>query len=74
MMEYIRNLLEARPFVPFSIVTSAGMRYFVASREHAGFNPKRTRITIYFDDDGQISVSALHVTAVEEGASAQQTA
>ena len=67
MIENIRQRLEMRPFEPFTVVTSAGKPYLVASPEHAGFNPKGTRVTIYFDDDSFVYLSALHIAAVEQG-------
>ncbi|MFN2507226.1 MAG: hypothetical protein ABR589_00450 [Chthoniobacterales bacterium] len=65
MVADILHLLEARPFVPFAIVTSSGQRYRVPTTDHIGFNPKRTRVIVYFDDDGHVPISPLHITAVE---------
>ena len=66
MIADIRRLLDTRPFDPFTIVTSSGQRYFVASHEHAGINPRQTRVTVYFDDDSQVSLSALQLVAIEQ--------
>jgi hypothetical protein len=71
MMELIQRLANTQPFQPFTIVTSGGMRYRVASHEHIGFNPSRTRVIVFFDDEGQVTVSALHITSVEEGVERQ---
>ncbi len=66
MIPLIIHHLEARPFVPFDIVTSAGKNYHVASPDHAHLSPKRTMVTVYFDDDGSVTLSALHIAAVEQ--------
>jgi hypothetical protein len=67
MMDHIRKLLADRPFQPFTIVTSSGQRHVVASHEHATVYPRGTRIFIAFDDDSSVTLSALHITAIEEG-------
>jgi hypothetical protein len=62
----VRNHLEAKPFEPFSIVTSSGTRYRVASAEHAGINPRGSRAVVWFDDGSSVTVSGLHIVAVEK--------
>jgi hypothetical protein len=62
----IRQFLAAAPFEPFSIVTSSGRRYSVPSREHAGINPRGSRVVIWFDDGGSVTVFALHIAAIEK--------
>jgi hypothetical protein len=62
----IRHFLTAAPFEPFSIVTSSGRRYQVPSRDHAGINPRGSRVVIWFDDGGGVTVSALHIAAIEK--------
>ena len=66
MIEDVRHHLEAGPFEPFAIVTSNGHRYDIPSPDHAGINPRRNRVVIWFDDGGHITLSALHITAVEK--------
>ena len=66
MIADIRRLLDTRPYEPFTIVTSSGQRCFVASHEHAFINPRQTRLVVSFDDDSQVSLSALHIVAVEQ--------
>lgn len=66
MIEDIRHYLEAGPFEPFSIVTSSGHRYTVPSADHASINPRGNRVVIWFDDGGSVTLSALHITAVEK--------
>jgi hypothetical protein len=68
MIAHIKQLLEARPFVPFHVVMSSGQRYRVASPEHAGTNPKGTGIVVWFDDDSSVTLSALHISLVEKEA------
>ena len=66
MVADIRELLQARPFEPFQIVTGAGSRYRVPSAEHAGVNPRGNRVVIWFDNGGGVTVAALHIAAVEK--------
>jgi hypothetical protein len=58
--------LQAGPFEPFTIVTSSGNRYRIASADHAGVNPQGTRVVIWFDDGGGVTISGLHIAAIEE--------
>ena len=62
----IRQFLTAAPFEAFSIVTSSGSRYPVPSRDHAGVNPSGNRVVIWFDDGGGVTISALHIAAIEK--------
>lgn len=66
MIEDVRDHLQAGPFEPFAIVTSSGDRYNVPSADHAGINPRGNRVVIWFDDGGSLTLSALHITAVEK--------
>ena len=50
MIETIRQFLTARPFVPFVIVTTGGTRY---------------RVVVWFDEDGGVTIAALHIALVE---------
>lgn len=67
MIEFIRQSLDAVPFEPFAVVTSSGRHYPVVTRDHAGFNPRGSRIVIWFDDDSSITISNLHIVAVSKG-------
>jgi len=67
MIGDIRQHLEAAPFEPFTIVSGRGGRYFVPSADHAGLNPKDTRIVAWFDDDASVTIAGLHVAAIEKG-------
>lgn len=62
----IRQQLAAAPFEAFSIVTTSGGRYPVPSRDQAGINPLGNRVVIWFDDGGSVTVSALHIAAIEK--------
>ncbi len=62
----IRQLLQAGPFEPFSIVTSSGVRYRVPSPDHASTNPRGSRVVVWFDDDSSVTLSALHIAAIEK--------
>ena len=62
----IQRLLGQRPFVPFLIVTRSGQSYRVASPEHAGLNPRGSRVHVWFDDDTGVTIAALNVVALEK--------
>jgi hypothetical protein len=66
MIDEIRRLLAARPFVPFVIVTTGGSRYRVASNEHAAISPQPYRVTIWFDEGGGVTVPARHIASVDQ--------
>ena len=68
MIGDVRQHLHAAPFEPFAIVTSNGRRYRIASADHAGIHPRGTRVVIWFDDDSSVTVSGLHIVAIEKGA------
>ena len=65
MIDEIRRLLAARPFVPFVIVTTGGTRYRVASNEHAAISPQPFRVVVWFDEGGGVTIAALHIASVE---------
>lgn len=65
-MADIRQLLESKPFEPFSIVTSSGKHYRVATADHASINPAGSRVIVYFDDDSHVSITPLHIAAIEQ--------
>ena len=62
----IQRLLGQRPFIPFLIVTRSGQSYRVASGEHAGINPRGSRVHVWFDDDTGVTIAELNVVAVEK--------
>lgn len=65
MIGDIEKLLTTQPFEPFTVVTSGGVRYRVASRDHITIGPKKTRIVILFDDDTGVFITGLHIASVE---------
>lgn len=66
MIENMRRLLAARPFVPFSIVSTGGNRYRVASNEHAAVSPQPYRVTVWFEEGGSVMVPAPHLASVAQ--------
>jgi len=66
MIADIRQFLETRPFVPFSIITTAGKQYRVASPDHLSMNPHQTRVVVYFDDDSHVAISPPHIASLEQ--------
>jgi hypothetical protein len=66
MVARVRQYLQAGPFEPFVIVTSSGHRYRVASADHAGVHPHGSRVVIWIDDDSSVTVSGLHIAAIEK--------
>ena len=67
MVGDIRQLLQAAPFEPFTIVTTSGRRYPVPSADHANSNPQGTRVVVWFDDGTSVTIAGLHVAAIEKG-------
>jgi hypothetical protein len=70
MIEDIELLLSLHPFVPFVIVTRNGQRYRVSSADHAGINPRGSRVHVWFDDDTGVTIAELQIIALEKETSA----
>ena len=70
MIAEIRQLLAARPFQPFSVLTNGGWSYFVPTGDHTSISPEGNRLVIWFDEGGSIILSGLHVTSIEMGEAA----
>ena len=66
MVNDVRKLLSARPFVPFTIVTSGGSRYAVPAPDHCGIDPQSSRVVVWFDDGSGITVAGLHIASIEQ--------
>jgi hypothetical protein len=65
MMQQVKKLLHALPFVPFKIRTSDGREYVVPTSEHALVAPNNTSVSVY-DDEGLVTIiSGLHIASVE---------
>lgn len=71
MIADIRQHLEVALFEPFTIVTTSGMRYPVSTADHASLNPRGSRVVVWFDDDSSVTISGLHIAAIEKGACGQ---
>ncbi|MBV8968486.1 MAG: hypothetical protein JO331_05420 [Verrucomicrobia bacterium] len=68
MIEEVGRLLNLRPFGRFRIVTSSGEHYDVPTPDHAGLNPRHSRMVVWFDDNSSVTLSSLHITAIEKTA------
>jgi hypothetical protein len=66
MIADIQLLLSLKPFRPFVIVTRNGQRHRVSSPEHAGINPRGSRVHVWFDDDTGVTISELQIVALEK--------
>lgn len=64
MLQEIYERLHCTPFEPFTVRTSDGNSYLVPTPGHAKLNPKRTRLVIWTDDDGQFSLSDVHTAGI----------
>jgi hypothetical protein len=71
MISKVRQLLLARPFVPFVVHTDGGNHYRVPTAEHAAIDPRGSRVVVWFDEGGSITVPGLHIAAVEKDAAAK---
>lgn len=68
MSKQLQQYLAARPFEPFYVLTSGENRYRVASAEHAGLDPSGTRVVVWFDDGGSVTLAILHIVGLEKEA------
>jgi hypothetical protein len=65
MIQQIRKLLHAIPFVPFKIRTSDGKEYLVPTNDHALASPDKPGVVVS-DDEGLYTIlSGLHIVLVE---------
>jgi hypothetical protein len=69
MMGGIREQLQVAPSEPFTIVTTSGARYPLPSADHAGLSPRGNWVIVWFDDDCSVTISVLHIAAIEKGLS-----
>jgi hypothetical protein len=68
----IRELLAARPFVPFVVNTADGREYKVPTPEHASISPRGTRLTIWNDDDTWHLLPGLRISGVKVAANGRR--
>ncbi len=66
MIPDIRRHLHNTPFEPFTIVTGGGDKYTVVTSDHAGINPTGTRVVVWFDDGSSVTISDIHIVAIEK--------
>lgn len=64
----IQLLLGCKPFLPFVIVTRSGQKYRIASPDHAGINPRGSRLHVWFDDDTGVTIAEANIVALEKDA------
>jgi hypothetical protein len=65
MIQQIKDLLFAVPFLPFKIRASNGRKYMVPSGGHAIVSPTFSSVSVY-DDEGIVHIiSSLHIASVE---------
>jgi hypothetical protein len=65
MVQRIKDLLKAVPFVLFKVITSDGNEYVVPTPDHAAV-ALNARVLIFGDDESQKTLSGLHIVAIEE--------
>ena len=66
MIQDFKEHLEARPFEPFSIITTGGKTYPVPTAEHAGLSPKGKRVVVWTDEGAGVTISGLHIASIEK--------
>ena len=59
MIGDLRRLIDAQPFVPFTIHTASGAQLRVPTVDHIAVSPTGARVIVFADDDSTILVSAL---------------
>ncbi len=65
MTNDIRELLAARPFVPFVVHTANGREYRVPTPEHAAVSPRGGRVSIWGGDDTTHILPALLISGLK---------
>jgi hypothetical protein len=66
MIQKIKDLLKAAPFIPFRIRTSDRREFIVPTPDHAAVAPEKYAKIIVFDDsERETHLSALHIVSVE---------
>ena len=64
MIDEIRKRLSRVPFIPFSVRTSDGQEYAVATIDHAHISPRGNRAVV-FDDEGTSAIlGPLHINGI----------
>jgi hypothetical protein len=65
MLQRIRDLLKKVPFTPFVVHTNGGRDYRVETAKHAQVSPTGSQVNIWFDHEGGVTLSDVHINAVE---------
>ena len=65
MIVDVRERLDARPFVPFTIHVADGREFEVPTRDHAHVWPNRARVSIYTDQGLECILPALLISGVD---------
>jgi hypothetical protein len=61
----VRERLDARPFVPFTIHIADGREFRVPSPDHAHVWPSRARVSIYTDQGLECILPGLLISGVD---------
>jgi hypothetical protein len=72
MTRDVRQHLSAAPFEIFSIVTSSGHRLHDCQPDHAAVHPRGSRVVVWCDDQSSVTLSAIHIVAIEKDGSPPQ--
>ncbi len=59
MIGDLRRLIEAQPFVPFTVYTASGGQLRVPTVDHIAVSPTGARVVVFAGDDSAILVSPL---------------
>jgi hypothetical protein len=65
MTNDIREMLAARPFVPFVVHMADGREYNVPTAEHAHVSPRGGRVSSWGDDDTTYILAALLISGLK---------
>lgn len=74
MIAELRRLIEAQPFIPFTIYTASGAALRIPTVDHIAVSPTGRRVIVFADDDSSIIVSPSligHINADPESSSSQ---
>jgi hypothetical protein len=64
MIVDIRERLDARPFVPFTVHVADGREYRVATPDDAHVHGNRARVSVFADDGREFILPALLISGI----------
>jgi hypothetical protein len=64
MIADIRERLDARPFVPFTIHVADGREYRVATPDDAHVHSNRARVSVFAEDGREFVLPALLISGI----------